>query len=62
MGSEMCIRDRLRAVSDFEYEFQLAGMNKKLNSKMKMQTLHRLQQQLQSKLPNTDILRKFKQL
>ena len=33
-----------------------------LNSKMKMQTLHRLQQQLQSKLPNTDILRKFKQL
>jgi pantetheine-phosphate adenylyltransferase len=23
----------LRAVSDFEYEFQLAGMNKKLNSK-----------------------------
>ena len=35
---------------------------KKLNSKMKMQTLHRLQQQLQSKLPNTDILRKFKQL
>ena len=34
----------------------------KLNSKMKMQTLHRLQQQLQSKLPNTDILRKFKEL
>ena len=33
-----------------------------LNSKMKMQTLHRLQQQLQSKLPNTDILRKFKEL
>ena len=25
---------RLRAVSDFEYEFQLAGMNKKLNSKI----------------------------
>ncbi len=24
----------LRAVSDFEYEFQLAGMNKKLNSKV----------------------------
>ena len=24
----------LRAVSDFEYEFQLAGMNKKLNSKL----------------------------
>ena len=23
---------RLRAVSDFEYEFQLAGMNKKLNN------------------------------
>ena len=34
----------------------------KLNSKLKMQTLHRLQQQLQSKLPNTDILRKFKEL
>ena len=28
----MCIRDRLRAVSDFEYEFQLAGMNKKLDT------------------------------
>ena len=25
-----------RAVSDFEYEFQLAGMNKKLNSKLKL--------------------------
>ena len=24
----------LRAVSDFEYEFQLAGMNRKLNSKI----------------------------
>ena len=24
----------LRAVSDFEYEFQLAGMNKKLNTKI----------------------------
>ena len=34
----------------------------KLNSKMKMQTLHRLQQQLQSKLPNTDILKKFKEI
>jgi hypothetical protein len=33
-----------------------------LHSKMKMQTLHRLQQQLQSKLPNTDILKKFKEL
>lgn len=33
-----------------------------LNSKMKMQTLHRLQQQLYSKLPNTDIQRKFKEL
>ena len=28
----------LRAVSDFEYEFQLAGMNKKLNSKISKQT------------------------
>jgi len=34
----------------------------KLDSKTKMQTLHRLQQQLQSKLPNTDILKKFKEL
>ena len=34
----------------------------KLNSQMKTQTLHRLQQQLQSKLPNTDILKKFKEL
>ena len=34
----------------------------KLNSRMKVQTLHRLQQQLQSKLPNTDILKKFKEL
>ena len=33
-----------------------------LNSRLKLQTLHRLQQQLQSKLPNTDILRKFKEL
>ena len=29
-----CYNKRLRAVSDFEYEFQLAGMNKKLNSKI----------------------------
>ena len=34
----------------------------KLNSRAKMQTLHRLQQQLQSKLPNTDLLKKFKEL
>src|SRR6056300_1329828 len=34
----------------------------KLDSKMKMQTLHRLQQQLQAKLPNTDILKTFKEL
>ena len=34
----------------------------KLDSKMKMQTLHRLQQQLQAKLPNTDILKKIKEL
>tara|TARA_R110002073_G_scaffold322462_1_gene499147 strand:- start:164 stop:724 length:561 start_codon:yes stop_codon:yes gene_type:complete len=33
-----------------------------LNSRLKLQTLHRLQQQLQSKLPSTDILRKFKEL
>ena len=38
---ELCIKYKasaivrgLRAVSDFEYEFQLAGMNKKLNSKI----------------------------
>ena len=30
-GSNIILRG-LRAVSDFEYEFQLAGMNKKLNS------------------------------
>ena len=41
-----------RAVADYT----------KLDSKMKMQTLHRLQQQLQAKLPNTDILKKFKEL
>ena len=33
-----------------------------LNARLKMQTLHRLLQQLQSKLPNTDILKKFKEL
>ncbi len=32
-GATVIIRG-LRAVSDFEYEFQLAGMNKKLNSKI----------------------------
>ena len=32
-GASLIIRG-LRAVSDFEYEFQLAGMNKKLNSKI----------------------------
>ncbi len=31
--AEVIIRG-LRAVSDFEYEFQLAGMNKKLNNKI----------------------------
>ena len=34
----------------------------RLDSRMKLQTLHRLRQQLQSKLPNTDIQRKFKEL
>ena len=33
-----------------------------LDSRLKLQTLHRLQQQLQAKLPNTDIQRKFKEL
>ena len=33
LKAETIIRG-LRAVSDFEYEFQLAGMNKKLNSKI----------------------------
>lgn len=46
------LRNIRRAVADYS----------KLNTKMKLQTLHRLQQQLQSKLPNTDILRKFKEL
>ena len=34
----------------------------KLDARTKIQTLHRLQQQLQAKLPNTDILKKFKEL
>jgi hypothetical protein len=34
----------------------------RLDARLKIQTLHRLQQQLQSKLPNTDILKKFKEL
>jgi len=46
------LRNLRRAVANY----------KKLDSKTKLQTLHRLQQQLQSKLPNTDILRKFKEL
>jgi len=46
------LRNLRRAVANY----------KKLDSKSKLQTLHRLQQQLQSKLPNTDILRKFKEL
>ena len=33
MNSKIILRG-LRAVSDFEYEFQLAGMNRKLNSKV----------------------------
>ena len=35
---------------------------KALNSRQQMQTLARLKQMLQSKLPNTDIQRKFKEL
>ncbi len=46
------LRNIRRAVANF----------KKLDSRTKMQTLHRLQQQLQAKLPNTDILKKFKEL
>ena len=46
------LRNLRRAVANY----------KKLDSKSKLQTLHRLQQQLQSKLPNTDILKKFKEL
>ena len=34
----------------------------RLQSRLKLQTLHRLQQQLQAKLPNTDIHKKFKEL
>ena len=34
----------------------------RLESRLKLQTLHRLQQQLQAKLSNTDILKKFKEL
>ena len=33
LNSKIILRG-LRAVSDFEYEFQLAGMNRKLNSKI----------------------------
>jgi len=33
MNSKIILRG-LRAVSDFEYEYQLAGMNKKLNNKI----------------------------
>jgi len=33
-----------------------------LESRLKLQTLHRLQQQLQAKLPNTDLHKKFKEL
>ena len=33
VGASILIRG-LRAVSDFEYEFQLAGMNRKLNNKV----------------------------
>ena len=33
MKSKIILRG-LRAVSDFEYEFQLAGMNRKLNNKI----------------------------
>ena len=35
---------------------------KNLDARQKMQALQRLRQQLQSKLPNTDILKKFKEL
>ena len=41
LTTELCIKYKsnlilrgLRAVSDFEYEFQLAGMNRKLNNKV----------------------------
>ncbi len=33
MNTRMILRG-LRAVSDFEFEFQLAGMNRKLNNKI----------------------------
>ena len=33
MNASIILRG-LRAVSDFEYEFQLAGMNRKLNNKI----------------------------
>jgi len=46
------LRNIRRAVSNF----------KNLDARQKMQALQRLRQQLQSKLPNTDILKKFKEL
>tara|TARA_B100001057_G_scaffold207381_1_gene208080 strand:- start:2128 stop:2688 length:561 start_codon:yes stop_codon:yes gene_type:complete len=46
------LRNIRRAVADYD----------NLSLRLKLQTLNRLKQQLQSKLPNTDILRKFKEL
>ena len=46
------IRNIRRAVANY----------KNLDARQKMQALQRLRQQLQSKLPNTDILKKFKEL
>ena len=46
------LRNIRRAVANF----------KNLDARQKMQALQRLKQQLQSKLPNTDILKKFKEL
>ena len=46
------LRNIRRAVANF----------KNLDARQKMQALQRLRQQLQSKLPNTDILKKFKEL
>ena len=46
--AEIIIRG-LRAVSDFEYEFQLAGMNKKLNPKIETMFMSDIENQTSSK-------------
>ena len=46
----------LRAVSDFEYEFQLAGMNKKLNSKIETMFL---MSDIENQIISSNLLKKL---